>query len=112
MPPTNVKGGNYKCYYSTNSEVSYGSIRPLAAILRQKGIFKKVTLAKINVFKGNFSKNNQGVNVHPCNSFWEQMSSHANFHGGGGEDGSRCPGDICPEITHIIKFDTNKIVCS
>ena len=26
-------------------------------------------MAKINVFKGDFSKNNEGANVHPCNSF-------------------------------------------
>ena len=24
--------------------------------------------------------NNEGINVHPCNSFVGQMSSHANFH--------------------------------
>ena len=29
----------------------------------------KATLAKINVFKENFSKNNEGANVHICNSF-------------------------------------------
>ena len=42
----------------------------------------KATLTKINVFKGNFSKTNEGANVHPCNSFVGQMSSHANFHRG------------------------------
>ena len=54
-------------------------IRPLVATMRSKGVFIKPSLAKINVCKGNFSQNNEGANVHPCNSFGGQMSSYANF---------------------------------
>ena len=38
--------------------------------MREKSVFIKATLAKMKVFKGKFSKNKEGANVHPCNSFF------------------------------------------
>ena len=62
------KGGNFKCHCSrfppTNSEGS------LSGPYREKKVdFTKAALAKIKCFKENFSKNKDGANVHPCNSF-------------------------------------------
>ena len=47
--------------------------------MREKSVFIKATLAKMKVFKGKFSKNKEGANVHPCNSFFFF------FWGGGGQ---------------------------
>ena len=62
----------------------------------------KATLAKINVFKGNVSKRNEGTNVHPCNSFVGQTSSHANFHMGANVRGAGGGGHM--SIHHVFQY--------
>ena len=42
----------------------------------------QATLAKINVLKGNFSKNNEETNVHTCNSFGGKCPHMPIFIGG------------------------------
>ena len=85
-PPTNVKGWKFKVPLLKISMIKFSKLlRYYQATSsyheEKKTCFYKGFFGQNKGFKGNFSKNKVEANVHPCNSFGGQKSSHAIFHG-------------------------------